>query len=532
MAFDIWKFLWYFMLASFCGWLSEVAYNAIVHKKFKNPGMLNGPYCPQYGLMIALPWAVLTALHLEHGVVATLFFCLLSSVLVEFLFAWVLRRTIKLRLRDYSGFKWNFRGYICVPLALLRGVIFTPILMFVVPVVGLLLNYVNRTVGWVILGVFLGILLLDIVITIITIAKLSHQFKRLAELGAMVREARDALGSAVTEKTLDAAEAIDDLDLDEKLLKAQESAEESYTALLNKSNFFKRRFLSASPDMTSEQYEKELDAYRITTAERKKRRAEREARNLYEYEATFENPEDRPFAFGMNLTKLFWIFLIGCVVGFVLEECWAFFIAHTIELRVGLVYGPFQPIYGGGAAIITLCLYKLYKQNSVVIFIASGIIGAAFEYLCSWGQEMVFGTVSWDYSDTPFNIDGRTNLMFALIWGTLGLIWLKSLYPAISRWIEKIPKRIGGMLTVVLAAFMIFDAFISCAALIRADERSRGIPATSSFQQFLDRNLDDDYLALVYPNMQKVNDDGTKSAPLKDIDFSGTAEDLQSAENE
>ncbi len=88
------------------------------------------------------------------------------------------------------------------------------------------------------------------------------------------------------------------------------------------------------------------------------------------------------------------------------------------------------------------------------------------------------------------------------------------------------------MLTVVLAAFMIFDAFISCAALIRADERSRGVPATSSFQQFLDRNLDDDYLALVYPNMQKVNEDGTKSAPLKDIDFSGTAEDLQSAENE
>ena len=100
MAFDIWKFLWYFMLASFCGWLSEVAYNAIVHKKFKNPGMLNGPYCPQYGLMIALPWAVLTALHLEHGRLwRPLFFlpcfpaCWLSS-----LFAWVLRRTIKLRL--------------------------------------------------------------------------------------------------------------------------------------------------------------------------------------------------------------------------------------------------------------------------------------------------------------------------------------------------------------------------------------------------------------------------------------------------
>ena len=190
--------------------------------------------------------------------------------------------------------------------------------------------------------------------------------------------------------------------------------------------------------------------------------------------------------------------------------------AHQIELRVGLVYGPFQPIYGGGAAIITLCLYKLYKQDDIVIFVASGIIGAAFEYLCSWGQEMLFGTVSWDYSGTPFNIDGRTNLMFALIWGTLGLIWIKEIYPAMSRMIEKIPKRPGAILTILLVAFMLFDGFISCAALTRANERAEGIPATSSFQMFLDKHLDDNYLALVYPNMQKVNEDGTKSEPLKD----------------
>lgn len=516
MAFDIWRLLWYFMLASFCGWAAEVAYIAIVHRKFKNPGMLNGPYCPQYGLMIALPCALLTALHLEKTVLPTLLACVFASVFVELVFAWLLHKAEKIRLRDYSSFKWNYKGYICVPLALLRGVCFTLIELFVIPVLSSLLNYVNRTIGWIILAAFLIVLLLDVVITSVTVQKLHHQFRRLSELAERVREARDAIGSAVSEGAIGAAERIDELDLDDKLREAQENAEESYTALLNKSNFFKRRFLSASPDMTSEEYEKELAAYRITTQERKRRQAEREARNLYEYEATFENPEDRPFAFGMNLTKLFWIFFIGCIAGFVLEECWAFFIAHQIELRVGLVYGPFQPIYGGGAAIITLCLYKLYKQNSAVIFIASGVIGAAFEYLCSWGQEMIFGTVSWDYSGTPFNIDGRTNLMFGVIWGLLGLIWLKSVYPAMSRWIEKIPKRIGGILTIVLAAFLIFDAFISCAALTRANERTQGIPATTSFQYFLDEHLDDEYLALVYPNMQKVNEDGTKSEPLKD----------------
>ena len=213
MAFDIWRLLWYFMLASFGGWIAEVAYNAIVHRKFKNPGMFNGPYCPQYGLMLALPCAVLSALHLQKAVLPTLLICTLTSVLVELIFAWLLLKTEKIRLRDYSSFKWNFKGYICVPLALLRGVCFALIALFVVPVFSSLLHYVNRTIGWIILAAFLTILLLDIVITAVTIRKLTHQFKRLSELAERVREARNALGTAVSESAIGAAERIDDLDL-------------------------------------------------------------------------------------------------------------------------------------------------------------------------------------------------------------------------------------------------------------------------------------------------------------------------------
>lgn len=520
MAFDIWDLLWFFILASFCGWLCEVAYNAILHRGFKNPGLLNGPYCPQYGLMIVLPLLALQPLHMETAAVPTLLACVFFSVAVELLFALLMHHFANLRLRDYSAFKLNLKGYISWPIALLRGVCFAPVLFFVLPVVQSLLKYIPRTVGWIILAVIAAVFVSDLIISYVTVLKLKHQFKRLSELNALVRGARDSLGNAISEGAIGAAQAVDDLDIDDKLRAAQDSAEESYTALLNTSNFFKRRFLSASPDMTSEQYEKELTDFRITTAARKKLKAEREARNMHEYEGTFKNAADRPFAFGMNLTKLFWIFFIGCIAGFILEECWAIFIAHTFELRVGLVYGPFQPIYGGGAAIITLCLYRLYKQSGVVIFIASGIIGASFEYLCSFGQEMLFGTVSWDYSNTPFNLDGRTNLLFGVIWGLLGLIWLKTIYPALSRLIEKIPKRVGGILTILLAAFMVFDAFISCAALTRSEERRNNIPATTAFQSFLDENLGDAYLQIVYPNMQKVNEDGTKDKPLKDHDYS------------
>ena len=198
MAYKIWLFLWYFVLASFCGWVAEVGYIGMVYRKFKNPGMLNGPYCPQYGLMIALPWAALTALHWQTSFVATLFFCLISSFLVEFTFAWLLRKTTHIRLRDYSKFKWNIKGYVSVPVATVRGVCFSFIVVFIVPVLTSLLHYVNRTVGWVILYAVLGIMLLDIIITSITVQRLNHQFKRLSELGDRVREARNALGNAVT----------------------------------------------------------------------------------------------------------------------------------------------------------------------------------------------------------------------------------------------------------------------------------------------------------------------------------------------
>ena len=217
MAYKIWLFLWYFVLASFCGWVAEVGYIGMVYRKFKNPGMLNGPYCPQYGLMIALPWAALTALHWQTSFVATLFFCLISSFLVEFTFAWLLRKTTHIRLRDYSKFKWNIKGYVSVPVATVRGVCFSFIVVFIVPVLTSLLHYVNRTVGWVILYAVLGIMLLDIIITSITVQRLNHQFKRLSELGDRVREARNALGNAVTGGAIGAAEAIDDLDLQKKL---------------------------------------------------------------------------------------------------------------------------------------------------------------------------------------------------------------------------------------------------------------------------------------------------------------------------
>ncbi len=210
------------------------------------------------------------------------------------------------------------------------------------------------------------------------------------------------------------------------------------------------------------------------------------------------------FAHGLNFYKLVWIYLIGCVIGFVVETLFCYVRNGYFECRQGLIYGPFIPVYGCGAVLLTLALYRYRNRSSIVIFIASAVIGAAFEYFCSWVQEMVFGTVSWEYSDSALNLHGRTNVYFAICWGFLGLVFINHTLPFLTELIEKIPNRIGLWLTWILIIFMILDIAISAIAVKRQDLRRQGVPAGNAFIAFIDEKYNDDYLKRIYPNMQPV----------------------------
>lgn len=51
--------------------------------------------------------------------------------------------------------------------------------------------------------------------------------------------------------------------------------------------------------------------------------------------------------------RYFWIFMVCCVAGLVVEEIYHLAVFHEIENRTGLLFGPFSPIYGiGGMCII------------------------------------------------------------------------------------------------------------------------------------------------------------------------------------
>lgn len=64
------------------------------------------------------------------------------------------------------------------------------------------------------------------------------------------------------------------------------------------------------------------------------------------------------------------------------------------EERAGFLFGPFSPIYGFGAVIITVILNRFSNKNIILVFIVSALLGGFFEYVVSIYLEYCFGVRS------------------------------------------------------------------------------------------------------------------------------------------
>ncbi len=216
--------------------------------------------------------------------------------------------------------------------------------------------------------------------------------------------------------------------------------------------------------------------------------------------------ESEKFAAGMGFKKLFFIFLIGSVFGTIYEDLlilgktWIDTGVPVFMLHRGVIYGPFNVIYGFGAVVMIWVLGRK-KMESWKIFLYGALLGGVVEYMIGFLQEVFTHTTSWDYSDQFLNINGRTTIPFMMIWGLLGLLLVKVVYPAVSNLIEKIPVRIGEALFVGLVVFMALDMLVSWSAIIRQTLRHNEVPPFTPVGRFLDDCYPDEYLIKYFPNM-------------------------------
>lgn len=136
-----------------------------------------------------------------------------------------------------------------------------------------------------------------------------------------------------------------------------------------------------------------------------------------------------------NLETYFLLFFIYSVLGWLAEIIFVHLHDHQPFKNRGFLYGPYCPIYGFGALLMTLYLPK-YTDDPITIFLLAVFISGLLEYITSYLMEKLFHARWWDYSKKPFNIEGRVCFENLIYFGLAALFSLYILNPLIFRLID------------------------------------------------------------------------------------------------
>ena len=430
----------YFIIYAFLGWCAEVAVTAVKQRRFVNRGVMNGPIVPLYGLM-----ATLAGVFLEPEENNLLVFVLGAVVLctaVEVVAGVILERQFGRRWWDYSDRPMNLKGYICLESSLIKGVLVALAVRFLTPVLHWGLSFLPAIALQILALVLAIVLAVDALVMVYGVHAVRRRWKMSEPIAEYLQQASETIGDGLTTRALGWYQG-----------------------------YQKRHLAKAFP-------------------------------NLTRLSAEDERPDANVFAAGIGFYKLFWLFLIGAFVGDLIETVFVWGASGVLMSRSSLLYGPFSVVWGLGAVLLTVVLRGLMDKSDRYIFVGGALMGGVYEYMCSVVTEKLFGKVFWDYSKIPFNLNGRINLLYCVFWGIAAVVWVKEVYPRISALIEKIPMKVGKILTWVLVVLLAVDVALSCMALGRMDQREKGIPATNAVQQFLDEQYSDEYLTQRYQNMK------------------------------
>ena len=163
--------------------------------------------------------------------------------------------------------------------------------------------------------------------------------------------------------------------------------------------------------------------------------------------------------FGYDVKVYFLLFMIYAILGWIMEVTCKL-VQYKRFINRGFLIGPYCPIYGYGALLITILL-KRYTSDPIVLFVMAIVVCGTLEYLTSYFMEKIYKARWWDYSTKKFNINGRVCLETVIPFGILGLLIMYILNPFFIGKIEAIPQIILNVLSVILLIIYICDNIIS-----------------------------------------------------------------------
>lgn len=182
-----------FVFYSFLGWIWETTYCSIKAKHFINRGFLNGPIIPIYGCgavlimlavnafgTLALPTPAVTFNLIN--ILVVFFGGMLLATILEYIVAVILESFFHIKLWDYSKYRFNFQGRVCLKSSLFFGLLSVLFIMVIEPLTTHATTQIPDMVINIAAGVIGIILAVDIIIAVSSLLKLNEQLRAAEEI--------------------------------------------------------------------------------------------------------------------------------------------------------------------------------------------------------------------------------------------------------------------------------------------------------------------------------------------------------------
>lgn len=204
------------------------------------------------------------------------------------------------------------------------------------------------------------------------------------------------------------------------------------------------------------------------------------------------------------LRKLLGIYMFCGIGGFLIETVWCWIDFQKFTSRTSNLFFPISCVWGIGGIVLYLLTKRNRWNKCGYIFLKCMVLGTLYEFLCGYFGEKMFGVTFWDYSGFPLHIGKYINVPFCLVWGLLGVLWVKKIYPAIKNNIKVLDRNGKKIWLNILMLFMILSQLFTGMALLRMYERQNGIAAKNGIERMMDVYFTDQLLQKFFPKMKNA----------------------------
>jgi len=205
--------------------------------EYQNRGFLNMPICPIFGVGVLL--TIVFSRPISNTIIPLFFISSIVCTAFELAVGLGMEKLFNSRWWDYTHERFNYKGLICLKNSILWGLGCAFVVRIVQPLVEMGIDVLPVAAGLVFLAIMTILIVIDIVVSVLTVIKLNERLKQIDEVSKLLLKNSVKIGENLSTETLE--------------LKAK------YDKLIGNIDTASKRILTAFPNIKSVTYSEAME---------------------------------------------------------------------------------------------------------------------------------------------------------------------------------------------------------------------------------------------------------------------------------